>query len=227
MAEYNITEILPNSSSRQISALLTFNDAGMNAELARGLTVFQTLKDQWRVSAQYSRNANSGNWIIYFRLYYSGTVQHSNVSEQQTNREGSLKWSASLRNVSSGGLLKDWSQSTANFTFGPPDIGMVGGFDFGYYPSSHHVIWNGAQYILSMELTITIPEVVFSRSLLTKCRLLLERSPNSATFISIPGETLPSNSLAFYSILLGETSFSSLELQTTRYKSFTRTRASS
>jgi hypothetical protein len=52
-----------------------------------------------------------------------------------------------------------------DFTFGPPDIGMVGGFDFGYYPMSHRVIVAGAPYILSIELTITIPEVVFSRSL--------------------------------------------------------------
>jgi hypothetical protein len=53
----------------------------------------------------------------------------------------------------------------ANFTFGSPHIGMVGGFDFGYNPSTHGVIYTGAPYILSIELTITIPEVVFSRSL--------------------------------------------------------------
>ena len=49
----------------------------------------------------------------------------------------------------------------ANFTFGQPDMGMVGGFDFGYYPSSHRVICTGAPYMLSIELTITVPEVIF------------------------------------------------------------------
>jgi hypothetical protein len=62
--KYNITELIPTKNKNELSALLTFSgtivllirstknglDAAMNTELASGTTVFQTLKDHWRLA---------------------------------------------------------------------------------------------------------------------------------------------------------------------------------
>lgn len=70
--EYNITELIPTNNRNEISATLTFSgavvcsefcrwsfanglDSAMNIALYNGGTIFQTIKDPWRLAIQEMR----------------------------------------------------------------------------------------------------------------------------------------------------------------------------